>query len=102
MKLRYKRFQLEDIAAAALHDGAIICWEPGLGKTLAALSYAIVKQAKRCLLVVPGGLHRQFQETALGMFGLHITRVKTVAQFYALGLSHPYRKDEREAKMPRF
>ena len=102
MKLRYKRFQLEDIAAAALHDGAIICWEPGLGKTLAALSYAIVKQAKRCLLVVPGGLHRQFQETALAMFGLHITRVKTVAQFYALGLSHPYRKDEREAKMPRF
>ena len=66
---RFKRFQIEDLARAALHDGCIISWEPGLGKTLAALAYAIIKEAKRVLLVVPGGLHRQFRETALAMFG---------------------------------
>jgi hypothetical protein len=42
-KLRYRRFQREDLARAALADGAILAWEPGLGKTLGMLTVALLK-----------------------------------------------------------
>ena len=52
--LKFKPFQREDPARAAMHDGAIIGWEPGLGKTFSAFAWPLIKQASRCLLVVPG------------------------------------------------
>jgi len=61
--LKFKPFQREDLARAAMHDGAIIGWEPGLGKTFGAFAWPLIKQATRCLQVVPGGLHRQYHET---------------------------------------
>ena len=76
MKLKLKKFQLEDLARAAMHDGAILAWEPGLGKSLAAFAWPLAKRASRVLLVAPGGLHRQLAETGLEMFGIPVTSLR--------------------------
>ena len=83
-----------------MHDGAIISWEPGLGKTFAALAWPIIKQARRVLLVVPGGLHKQFQETAIRHFKTSLTTIKTHQDFTAFGLhkSHPSSKSHASTR----
>ena len=63
-KLTFKQFQVEDVCRAAMHDGAILASEPGLGKTLEGIAYALIKQARRILIVAPGGLHKQWREEA--------------------------------------
>ena len=87
--LKLKPFQREDLARAAMHDGVIISWEPGLGKTFAALAWPLIKQAKRCLLVVPGGLHRQFHETAIRFFKISLTTIKTQRDYFTYRLNKP-------------
>ena len=87
--LKLKPFQREDLARAAMHDGVIISWEPGLGKTFAALAWPLIKQAKRCLLVVPGGLHRQFHETAIKSFKISLTTIRTQRDFFTYRLDKP-------------
>ena len=84
--LKFIPFQREDLARAAMHDGLILSWEPGLGKTFAALAWPLIKQASRCLLVVPGGLHRQFHETAIKHFKLSLTTIKTQRDFFTYRL----------------
>jgi superfamily II DNA or RNA helicase len=72
----HKPFQRADLAAAACADGVILSWEQGLGKTIAALSWPYLKHAARTLLVVPTGLHQQFQKDALKLYKIHIPVIK--------------------------
>ena len=71
--LKYKPFQFEQIARAALVNGLIGDWEQGLGKMIFALSWPLIKQARRCLIVAPGQLHHQFQQEAREKFGITLT-----------------------------
>jgi len=66
---QFKKFQAEDIARAACVDGLIFGHEQGLGKSLAAFAFPAIKGAKRTLIVAPGGLLKQFRETASEFFG---------------------------------
>lgn len=92
-KLKFKGFQIEDVARAAMHDGLILADEPGLGKTLQGLAWALIKHARRVLIVAPGGLHQQWRDDAQKHLGLHITRLPDVRTYRALGLDKPLRKD---------
>jgi len=77
--MKTKPFQAEDLARLALHDGSVLGWDTGLGKTLASLRWPMLKLGfttttqnagryqsggatelvpkGRVLLVVPGDLH---------------------------------------------
>jgi hypothetical protein len=88
-RFRFKPFQLEDIARAALVDRAILSWEPGLGKTLAGIAWALIKDARRVLLVVPGQLHRDFRNEAHEKFGIHLTSLTHRSQLKGFGLTKP-------------
>ena len=63
-----KPFQTSDIARAAMHDGVILAWEPGMGKSLAAVAWPLVKNARRTLIVAPGSLHHQLTVSASKFF----------------------------------
>lgn len=78
-----KPFQAEDLARAALQDGAIIAWEPGMGKSLAAIAWPLVKKARRTLLVAPGSLHHQLTLSAAKFFRVTLTPIKDTEDFLA-------------------
>lgn len=42
-ELKLKPFQLQDLSRAALHDGLILGWDTGLGKTLAGFLWPLLK-----------------------------------------------------------
>jgi hypothetical protein len=84
-----KHFQIEDLARAGLRDGAIIAWEPGLGKSFAACAYPLLKQARRTLLVAPGGLHHQLTTTAAVHFGIYLNPIETADDIYRHRLHLP-------------
>ena len=88
MKFRFKKFQTEDLAHAALTDGSVITWEPGMGKTIAGIAWPIIKEARRVLLVVPGQLHRNFRKEAL-RFNIHITSLTHRNQLTGFGITKP-------------
>ncbi len=96
--LKFKKFQIEDLACAAMHDGTVLSWEQGLGKSLAAIAWPLIKQSRRTLLVVPGGLHKQMKETAQKLFGVHLTSLPNVKTFYA----HRLHLSPAEGATPRF
>jgi SNF2 family DNA or RNA helicase len=87
--MKFKPFQIEQIARAALVDGALGNWEPGLGKMIFALAWPMIKRANRCLIVAPGQLHRQFRLEAMDKFGLHLTRLRHHGQIKKFGLHLP-------------
>lgn len=97
---QWKKFQLDDLSRAAIHDGLILADEPGLGKTRQGIAFALIKQARRVLVVAPGGLHLQWRAEAQSAFGLHMTHLPNVRTFKALGLDAPLCKDA--GTMPRF
>lgn len=70
---QFKKFQAEDLARAACVDGLIFGHVQGLGKSLAAFAYPMLKDAKRTLIVCPGGLIKQFRETAANFYGKPLT-----------------------------
>ena len=84
-----KPFQIEDLARAALQDGAIIAWEPGMGKSLAAIAWPLVKKARRTLVVAPGSLHYQMMASAAKFFKISLRQVKNKEDFYRLKLDSP-------------
>jgi hypothetical protein len=98
MKFKFKKFQLEDLSRAAMHDGAVVAWEPGLGKSVAAFAWPLVKGAKRILIVAPGGLHQQLRESAQEHFGIHITSLRSHGDARSFRLNLPPRPGEK----PRF
>ena len=82
-----KPFQAEDLARAALQDGAIIAWEPGMGKSLAAIAWPLVKKARRTLLVAPGSLHHQLTISAAKFFGIRLIPIKSSEDLIAYKLN---------------
>ena len=95
---QFKRFQVEDLARAAMHDGCILAWEQGLGKTVAAIAWPLIKLARRTLLVQPEQLHDQTRETAARFFDLTLESIESIEQIKPMGLHLPPRPNER----PRF
>lgn len=84
-----KPFQIEDLARAALQDGAIIAWEPGMGKSLAAIAWPLTKKARRTLIVAPGSLHHQLAISAAKFFNVFLRPIKDVQEFYERHLDIP-------------
>ncbi len=68
----FRSYQREDIARAAMHDGAIIAWDPGLGKTMALFAFFMLKKARRVLIVAPAALHEQIIAEGLKFFGVTV------------------------------
>ena len=89
MRMTLKPFQVEDLARAALHDGAIIAWEPGMGKSLAAVAWPLVKKARRTLIVAPGSLHHQMTASAAKFFNIYLNPVRNKEDFSNLKLNSP-------------
>ena len=94
--LRLKPFQREDLARAALKDGAILSWEMGLGKSIAAYAWPIIKEARRVLIVAPAGLHRQLRETGWQFFGQHPHSIETEQDCLTFRLNKPPRGTKTE------
>lgn len=84
-----KPFQIEDLARAALQDGAIIAWEPGMGKSLAAIAWPLVKKARRTLIVAPGSLHHQLSISAAKFFNVFLRPLRTIEEFHDRNLHRP-------------
>jgi hypothetical protein len=75
--LKYRKFQKQDLARGALHDGHIASLDTGLGKSIYAYSWALLKVGwtvatsaagvkylqpnAPVLLIVPGDLHEQMR-----------------------------------------
>ena len=79
---QFKQHQAEDIPRAAMHDGAIIAWDPGLGKTLAAFTWPMLKGSKRTLIVAPASLHTQLADEAQKFFNRKVTVLKSQEDYY--------------------
>ena len=54
-----RHFQRDDLARMTVHDGAILSWEPGMGKTIGTFLTPQIKGAMRTLIVAPEQLHQQ-------------------------------------------
>ena len=59
----FRSYQREDLARSAIHDGAIIAWDPGLGKTLAIFAWPYLKHSRCTLIVAPASLHDQIESS---------------------------------------
>ena len=70
-----------------MRDSVIIAWDTGLGKTLAGLTWPILKKAKRVLFVAPEGLHAQLIQSAMDFYGIRIQRLDSVKTFDSLRLA---------------
>lgn len=80
MPLKFKQFQLDDLARAACRDSLILSWDKGGGKTYAAFAWPLIKEARRILIVALEDLHPQFKSTArdFGYTALPLTSVKEI------------------------
>lgn len=74
-RFSFRSYQRDDLARAAMHDGAIIGWDPGLGKTMAIFSLPFLKQARHVLIVAPAGLHEQIMDEGREKFGIEVTPI---------------------------
>jgi len=87
-KFRFKKLQIEDLARGALHDGFILAWGTGIGKSIAAIIYSLLKVGVNwersrhthglvpnhpVLLVAPENLHGQLITEWKRRFGLKVT-----------------------------
>lgn len=86
---KFKNFQREDIARAACVDGMIFGHVQGLGKSLAAFAFPALKDAKRTLIVAPGGLVKQFRETAAKFYGKPLPVLRDITDLKKWGLDKP-------------
>ena len=76
--------QKDDLARAALRDGAIIAWDPGLGKTFAAFTWPILKKSRRCLIVAPASLHKQIMDEGRKFFGVNVQTIRSQTHYHSL------------------
>jgi len=97
---RFKQFQVDDYARAALHDGVILGHDTGLGKTLAMFVWPLLKcgvladchqlkPAKPVLLIVPGDGHDQTDDESLKHFKTKSARLDSQATFLKLAKPDP-------------
>lgn len=108
-EFRFRQFQREDIAVAAMHDGAIIAWDPGMGKTMALFSWPILKQARRVLIVAPASLHDQIRTEGRDKFKVEcivIRNQEVAAELIRKGIiptaTTPANDEEPYSGMPQF
>lgn len=73
---RYFSYQRDDLARAAMHDGAIIGWDPGMGKTMAIYAMPFLKHSRHTLIIAPGGLHEQIIDEGRDKFGIEVTPIR--------------------------
>ena len=94
---KFKKFQREDYARGALHDGLVLGHDTGGGKTIALFVWPALKTGFRTefapgeprglqplapvLLVVPGDLHQQTLDEGVSKFRLTATRLDSQAAF---------------------
>lgn len=78
---RFRAFQVDDLARAAMHDGLILGWDPGLFKTGAAYVWPWIRCARRVLIVAPEQLHDQIVLEGV-RFGIKPRQLLTHEQFY--------------------
>ncbi len=71
----FRTYQLEDLARSAIHDGAVIAWDPGLGKTMAIFAWPYLKQSLRTLIVAPASLHDQIIREGATKFHTTVTSI---------------------------
>ncbi len=74
--------QRDQLARAALADGAIVAWDPGLGKTFAIFAWPWMKQCRRQLIVAPGQLHDQIIAEGEKFFGVTAKPLTCQEDFY--------------------
>ncbi len=102
--LKFKQFQREDYARAALYDGDILGQEQGLGKTLAAYTVPLLKvgllhrngvpvrpvcPAEPVLIVAQGDLHRHIIDDGLRHFKTRPTIIDSQQTFLRLSTLNP-------------
>ena len=83
-KFSFRQFQREDIARSALHDGLILGLDTGLGKTICAYVWPLLKigllrvngkavrpicPAEPVLFIASGDLHEQIVQEGIKHFG---------------------------------
>jgi hypothetical protein len=71
----FRHYQKDDLARSAIHDGAVIAWDPGLGKTMAIFAWPFLKRAQRVLIIAPASLHQQIIAEGLAKFGTTVTPI---------------------------
>lgn len=81
--LRYKKFQLDNLARLLVKGCGLVAWEMGLGKTLAqlVLAEASIRQGaeEKVLLVIPQDLLAQTQREAEKWFGRQLEPIRNQA-----------------------
>lgn len=87
----FRSYQKDDLARSAIHDGAIIAWDPGLGKTMAIFAWPFLKRARRVLVIAPASLHQQIIAEGQSKFGTAVVTIPDQATAYQL---------MREGKLP--
>lgn len=89
---KFMDFQRKDLPANSLHNGSILAWDTGLGKTIAAMIYPLLQvgnesgtlvPSKPTLLVSPGSLHDQTIEE-FKRFGIPMTKLDSQDTFYRI------------------
>ena len=80
----FRSYQREDLARSAIHDGAIIAWDPGLGKTLAIFAWPYLKHSRCTLIVAPASLHDQISREGESKFGVTVTPIPDQATALSL------------------
>lgn len=110
--MKLKQFQRNDIARIALVDGGILSWDTGLGKSLAAYLWPMLKLGcdikdktvsirGTVLFVVPGDLHEQFalhpSESTAKMFRQKVTHIDSITTYRRLA---PYQSDGSKGVLP--
>lgn len=68
----FRHFQKDDMARAALHNGALLGWEPGLGKTMPAFTMPFLWRSRRTLITVQADLHQQLIDEGREKFGVTV------------------------------
>lgn len=97
--MKLKLFQKQDLARAALHDGLILSWDTGLGKTWALYLWLLmkvgyikieeqgvlqVKPNKPVLIIAPGDLHQQIVEEGWTRFRVRVVALDSQETFTRL------------------
>ena len=75
----FRSFQSDDMARAALMPGALLGWEPGLGKTMPAFAMPWLWRSAHTLIVVQADLHAQLIEEGREKFGVEVRVIDSQA-----------------------
>jgi len=85
----FRVFQSDDMARAALQPGALLGWEPGLGKTMPAFAMPWLWRSAKSLIVVQADLHDQLIKEGREKFGVNVRIIdsqETALRFMRQGI----------------